>query len=103
MKTHFTTFILFLIYYLIWSFGMWDWISTSSEWPARFFFILLSTIPTWICIYLYSENPDWLKSKPHEEKITWIRKYIWELHEELKLYWEAMDLQKRINEFKKQK
>ena len=100
MKTHFATVILFAIYYLVWSFGMWDWISINSEWTVRFFFIILSTIPLWICSYWYQENPEWLKDKPHIEKVTGMKKYIWELHEELQLYWEAMELEKKIREFK---
>lgn len=45
---------------------------------------------------------DWfLKSVPREEKIRWVKKYVWELHEELKLYAEAIELQKKVNDFKK--
>lgn len=53
----------------------------------------------WISIGVMS---DWfLKSVPREEKVQWVKKYIGELHEELKLYAEAVELQRKVNDFKK--
>ena len=54
----------------------------------------------WYIMYLALENIDLFKMPTHEEKVHWIKKYVWELHEELKLYAEAMELQKKVNEFK---
>lgn len=54
-------------------------------------------------VIIYVDTPDFLKPRTHEEKKTWIRKYIGELHEELALYWEAMELEKKIREYKSKK
>ena len=66
---------------------------------------VLAWIPTisllFVVIYYgnrLDEQITWFSKK--SENIPWIKKYISELSEELKLYWEAMELQKKINKFK---
>ncbi len=53
-----------------------------------------------ISIGIIQANPEFLKEKTHEEKKSSIRKYIGELHEEISLYAEAIELQNKIRKFK---
>lgn len=58
---------------------------------------------SWLIDWCWSWTPEWLKPKPHAEKISSVKKYIGELHEELSLLGEAIALQKKISEFKSKK
>ena len=92
-----------VFYYLIWCFIAlsWEW---YIDWSLRAFYILTESIVCLLCFgflqWFWDWTPEWLKDKTHQQKKTTIKQYIWELHEELKLYWEAMELQRKIKEFK---
>ena len=93
-----------IVYYLVFVFAtfQWDWF---LDWSVRWVFIVLEifviSITVWTILWFDSwKTPEWLKDKTHQQKKTTIKQYIWELHEELNLYWEAMELQRKIKEFK---
>lgn len=73
------------------------------EW-LRFIYALGALFILWFSIgYIVEINPEFLKTKTHEEKKKWIRKYIWELREELTLYSEANELLKKVKEYQQWK
>ena len=98
--------VLYILYYLVMSYLFWTF-DLTSIWPdsrfavISFGMIYMVALEMWFA-QLYSST-DFLDKKPHTEKISWIKKYCWELKEELKLLWEARDLEIKIHEFVKQK
>ena len=101
MKKLFASLALLIIYYLLTSFIAWEFVWIHLPWVWRVLFILGLFIPVWITTLIYTETPEFLQEKTHSEKKYSIRKYIWELSEELKLYAEARDLESRINQLRK--
>lgn len=90
-----------LALYLIFAFVNFDmfWF-TGSAWTRVGFILLTCAIQSVMATAYMGWLPNFLKTPTHEEKKSSIKKYIGELHEELALYWEAMELQRKIKEFK---
>lgn len=90
-----------VVIYLLASFITLDlwWMMVDVEWRVAY---IVASIISLIGIswYINIETPSWLEPKTHEEKVTWIKKYTAELKEELNLYAEVMELQKKIKDFK---
>ncbi len=68
-------------------------------WP-RFFFVAIWLVITGI-YFLKISDSDFLLPVKHTEKVSLAKQYIWELQEELRLYADAKDLERRVNELRK--
>lgn len=88
-----------IAYYLLLSFVLWQFF-IFDDIILRIFYLLFEFILIFISVFIYIETPDFLKEKTPEQKKAWLKKYIWDLHEELSLLWEAYALQKKISEFR---
>lgn len=74
----------------------------NFQWTARGFMVILTLVSIWsTCLFL---SDKWFFAKETQiEKENKIKKYIWELNEELELYAEAKSLEKKISELQSKK
>jgi hypothetical protein len=66
----------------------------------KFFFVVFWLVITGWYFWMIADS-DFLLPVEHEEKVSSVKQYIWELQEELRLYADAKELEKRINELRK--
>ena len=94
--------VLQILYYLLWAFISWDFSYLSDIRYLRFVYAVGDIFLSWLLItIIIQHDPKFLKTKTHEEKKQWLKKYIWELHEELSLCKEADDVLKKVQEYKR--
>ena len=94
----------FVLYYLVLAFilGSFD-IMESSIAIARFLMTIFGIL-VWLSVFwIVVENKEFFFPPvvPHNEKIQEIKKYTWELKEELQLYSEANELEQKAKELRK--
>lgn len=87
-------------YYLMFSYIFWTFNIIEIDIASRFLFILIFLCILAFTIMIIASDTEFF-FPTHEEKMSSVKKYTWELKEELELYAEASGLEQKVKELEK--